>query len=609
MMRSHSGSTAAADGLPSLPQKSLSQKDLPDLPSVKRRHAFESSPQPNSNGFDTPPLPPDKSQRASNRLERSATQSESGSTISELVDRLLAPQMSKQDTKFVAVFLAFYRKFASPGELLAVILERFNAVTRNPKFTPHLVKAQAQLRHLAILDSWLANYPGDFAYPSTRKVLERFLARIAGARLFSVAAKELTANLDNVVEDDDTDWAFCDRNHEKGTKGAGGLAKEVVGLALSGEDTPPQTPSSTRSTSNAASVSSTQGLLGRGEAAGRLARSMVPTPRFPLTKVQWRALMDTPEDAIARELTRMDWVMFSAVRPRDLVRQVSLSTAAKAKCRSLENVQRMIEHFNHVANWTINFILLRDKPKHRALMLEKFMKIAREVRRLNNYNALGAILAGLSNSPVQRLQATRDLVPPSVSRDFMKLEILMSPQKSYFAYRLAWDNTAGERIPYMPLSRRDLVSAREGNSTFIGIDDDLQEALWLKGTPDKDARINWKKFVIMGEVIVSIQRAQGQPYPLAAFGKNDEVAALIIDTAIIPDEEVRSCGVASFDATSVTDLFDRRSTNAVWCSSPAARQAHGGAASTGSRWSIGHHQRCSEHQKITCSPKGAACCA
>jgi hypothetical protein len=263
--------------------------------------------------------------------------------------------------------------------------------------------------------------------------------------------------------------------------------------------------------------------------------------------------METPEEAIAKELTRMDWLFYMSMRPRDLVRHVSLPASAKSKCRSLDNVQRMIDHFNHLACWATNFILLRDKPKHRVLMLEKFMKIARELRRLNNYNALGAILAGINSTAIQRLQATKDLVPANTSKDFLKLEILMSSQKSHFAYRLAWENTPGARIPYLPLHRRDLVSASAGNRTFIGIDDKQQEELWLKGEADKNVWINWKKFEIMGEVIVSMQRAQGQPDPLAGLGKSDEIRALVTDTDIAKDEDVlydRSIAVEPGGATS-----------------------------------------------------------
>lgn len=86
-------------------------------------------------------------------------------------------------------------------------------------------------------------------------------------------------------------------------------------------------------------------------------------------------MIDTPEEDIARELTRIDWIMFSSIRPRDFVRHVSLTTNQKKKCKSLENVDRMICHFNHVAFWVANLVLLRDKPKHRAKALEKFMAV------------------------------------------------------------------------------------------------------------------------------------------------------------------------------------------------------------------------------------------
>ncbi len=189
-------------------------------------------------------------------------------------------------------------------------------------------------------------------------------------------------------------------------------------------------------------------------------------------------------------------------------------------------------------------------------MLEKWMRIARQVRKLNNYNSLGAVIAGIKGTAVHRLIATRDLVPQAVNHDFLKLDILMGPQKSHFAYRLAWENSSGERIPYIPLYRRDLVSASEGSSTFVG---DKNKAVptfsphpgtsvfaGAAGSRDnKEAppsgvvgkeRINWRKFEIMGDVVVGIQRAQGTPYP--NWSKCEEVRNLILDVKISKDDDV-----------------------------------------------------------------------
>ena len=99
----------------------------------------------------------------------------------------------------------------------------------------------------------------------------------------------------------------------------------------------------------------------------------------------------------------------------------------------------------------------------------------------------------------------------------------MGTQKSHFAYRLAWSNTSTERIPFLPLHRRDLVAAEEGNRTFVD---------------DNRSRINWKKFEIMGEVITGIQRSQSTPY--ANIHRHEDIQKLILDITICKDEDVQS---------------------------------------------------------------------
>ncbi|KAF2793913.1 ras GEF [Melanomma pulvis-pyrius CBS 109.77] len=495
---------------------------------------------------------------------------ESGYTFDQLVDRLLAQPMSKYDSKFVSIFLALYRRFATPGQLLESILKRFDALKRDKN--PQVIRIIAQLRYLTVLQQWVSYYPGDFAYPTTRRSIRKFATSLASNREYSVAAKEIIHDLDVVTEDDDTDWACCDRQRDRAeslptfhnvldddsdsddfTRALGSMSMSSDRLSIA-RSTLTGTSRMTQSTTGS-SGSSSQTLLSQVENNERLAKQLVPNPIKPLSKIQWHQLMSETDEAIARELTRMDWIMFSSIRPRDLVRHVSMNAEEKKRCKSLENVNRMIDHFNHVANLVQNYILLRDKPKHRAMMLEKWMKVARALRQLNNYNALGAVLAGIKKTAVHRLVATRDLVPQGTGRDFMKLEILMGTQKSHFAYRLAWENSSSERIPYIPLHRRDLVSASEGNSTFVGDKSKLAPAFTphpgvsvFQGAPgNRDSReappggvigrerINWKKFEIMGEVIVGVQRAQGTPYQ--GLSKSEEIRNLILDVKILTDDD------------------------------------------------------------------------
>lgn len=451
------------------------------------------------------------------------TVSENGATFDELVDRLLARPTSKADSKFSAIFLALYRKFAAPGRLLEAIVQRFEALDRAAD--AQMIKTISQMRYLGILEQWLSQYPGDFAHSKTKRRIRTLVAKISQVQILKAAANEMSSHLEMVQDDDDTNWAFSDTQwemHPGDRISTGSTASTLIddpaycfvddiSSTVIGED-------ATRSSSTT-SIASSQ-FIATAREAQRVACSLQPMPRKLITKLEWRTLMEIPDDLIAKELTRMDWIMFSSIRPRDLVRQ--LSSAEKARCRNLVHVARMIDHFNHTAAWVSNYILFRDKPKHRALMTEKMMRIGRKLRELNNYNGVGAIIAGIKSTAVSRLSLTKELIPEKVGRDWARLEILMSHSRSFAAYRLAWENTSCERIPYLPLHLRDLATAEQGNPTFIG--------------DEKDGKINWKKFEIMGEVVVSMQRAQGMPY--RGLGKGEAmIKELILDVKLEKDDD------------------------------------------------------------------------
>ncbi|KAF2157763.1 ras GEF [Myriangium duriaei CBS 260.36] len=465
---------------------------------------------------------------------------EHGWSFDALVNRLLALPTAKSDSKFAAVFLALYRKFAPPGQLLEAIVVRFEALEHTEAAL--LARAVAQLRYLTVVEQWINLYPGDFAHPKTLRRIRTFIAKLRKNKMFAAAAREMDNNLEFVTEDDDTEWACCDKDRD--ITAPVGIATEWsyrgslliddpnfqitddigrLSLASTGKDINKESDALSRVSTN--SSLSRRSKTQFEDVARREASKLTPLPRLTLSKNSWRMLLQFSDEAIAKEMTRMDWIMFSSIRPRDLVRHVSLSPAQKTHCKSLANVSRMIDHFNYVRDWVINFVLFRDKPKHRALMLEKFMQVARKLRELNNYNSLGAVLAGLHSTSVHRLQLTKDFILGDVTKDWMKLEILMAQTRSFYSYRLAWENSNGERIPYLPLPIRDLVGAATGNKTFVG--------------EGPCARINWKKFEVMGDVLVGIQRAQGVPYRSSILGqRNDDIRTLLLQTKIERDDDV-----------------------------------------------------------------------
>ncbi|KAI9158378.1 Ras guanine nucleotide exchange factor A [Paramyrothecium foliicola] len=448
-----------------------------------------------------------------------------GVPFDDLVDRLLAPRLTRADNNFSDIFLCLYRKFAAPGQLFLAILKRLDRV-REDKAAHYLSKTATQLRIIEVVAKWVSLYPGDFARPTTRRNLEDFIRHLSTEPIFSIAAQQMRRNLHlNVVEDDDTGWANAD---DLGDKVASELLHKDLNDLADGvgivqlDDVDDGRPSGSSDTS----------MLDRGGSIGsqfqfhsfdeydREAALLEPTDHLPMNKFRYHIFMDIPDDDIADELTRIDWIMFSSIRIRDFVRHVSLPSTQKGKCKSLRNVNRMISHFNHIAKWVANMILLRDKAKHRAQIMEKFMNIALKLRQLNNYNGLAAVLAGINGTAIHRLAQTRALVPHEAQKRFARLVILMGTQKSHFAYRLAWENSPLPRIPFIPLHRRDLVSAEEGSKTFVGAHGD---------------RINWKKFEVLGEVLLPIMRSQGTAYPNLA--KHEVARELVLGCRMPTDEE------------------------------------------------------------------------
>ena len=477
---------------------------------------------------------------------------DSGVSFEDLVDRLLVQPKSKLDSKFSIVFLCLYRKFAAPSTLITAIIRHFEEL--NDKEIQLGDRLTTQLGYLQVLKDWVSDYPGDFAHPLSRRIVNEFVHSLAVSEAYKATIKDISPHLEVVCEDDDTEWACSDKtrsrantmesfltmssgqsaastlNADSPTLTADSSTEDIVDnidpreaeISKASRVSATLSSNSSISRSDSQSTGSFQTLLNNVESAQRQAQLLTPISRNMLTKVQWHQLMQIPEDHIARELTRIDWIMYSSIRPRDLIRHVSLQANQKEKCKSLEYVNRMIHQFNHVAFWVTNMILLRDKSKHRAKALEKFMMVAWKLRNLNNYNSLGAVIAGINGTAVHRLSQTRELIPPEAQKQFMRLEILMGTQKSHFAYRLAFGNTSTSRIPFLPLHRRDLVLAEQGNKTFVS---DVE-----------GDRINWKKFEIMGEVILSIRESQNVGYP--QLNGNEEVQRLVLEGRFCKDDDV-----------------------------------------------------------------------
>lgn len=488
------------------------------------------------------------------KLTLEETQTVEGVSFRDLVERLLTLPTSKGESKFVPSFLCLYRAFATPAHLLRVFIEHF--VQMEKSGVTQFTKVTEQLRYLSVLAQWSANYPGDFAGAKVRETANAFVRSLEKSKTLAPAAKEISNNLQIAIADEDDDWAFADTSTTRSrantssqpsgptpktssndslSKVASRVAREVDsdGSDSEGDDEehahssprnsgPPSSASSLLRAGNPSSQSAIN-LLAL-ESAREQAKKLQSTPRLRLTKIQWHQFMEMSTEDLAREITRIDWTMYSAIRPRDFVRYVTLSPAQRSRPGYVDSIALMTKQFNHLALFVSGMILLREKPKHRAKILEKFMDLAWKVRQQNNYHSLGAIVAALNGEEIVRLVQTQELIEKETQKQFLRLKILMSHQRSHSAYRMAWENSSAERIPFLPRIQEDLTKAVSGNPTFVG------------------ANIKWSKFEVMGETIVNIQRSQEQAYTFPdRTQRSQDIARLILETKVLDGPEVCPC--------------------------------------------------------------------
>lgn len=241
-----------------------------------------------------------------------------------------------------------------PGELFSAILVRLDRV-RDDKTAHYLTKTATQLGVIEVVAKWVSMYTGDFARPTTRRNLENFITHLSMEPIFSLASQQMSRNVQfNVIVDDDTGWANADDAGDEMaskilSKEMSELSDGVVKLRVSEEaDGRPSNNSETSAAGKGSSVVS-QVQVSFYDEYEREAALLEPKDSLPMDKARYHAFMDISVDDIAEELTRIDWIIFSSIRVRDFVRHVSLSAAQKEKCKSLCSVNRMINHFNHVA--------------------------------------------------------------------------------------------------------------------------------------------------------------------------------------------------------------------------------------------------------------------
>ncbi|GAM22694.1 hypothetical protein SAMD00019534_058690 [Acytostelium subglobosum LB1] len=194
----------------------------------------------------------------------------------------------------------------------------------------------------------------------------------------------------------------------------------------------------------------------------------MPAPEPKVPKNIWSTsltIFDVDEEEVARQLTLIDFEIFSSIKPSELLNQ----SWNKPKLRHRSpNVMLIINRFNEISQWVASIILSFDKVKDRARVMSKIVKIAEYLMKpLNNFNTSMAILSGLNAASVHRLKFTKEEMPKHIQVTLADLQGQLSSAQAYKTYRDILAKSNPPCLPYLGVCLTDLTFIEEGNPDLI----------------------------------------------------------------------------------------------------------------------------------------------
>ncbi|XP_072156546.1 ral guanine nucleotide dissociation stimulator-like 1 isoform X2 [Bemisia tabaci] len=393
-------------------------------------------------------------------------------TLEKLVESL-ATDDGELESTYVNVFLACYRTFSSPKQVLTLVLDRYEQLANNELDLPEVVTEQHRKTLVLALHVWLDTYPEDFRDPPLHPTLHQLLFFTQ----HHLPGSELEAKVKHKLEKftrEDQLLESCS------------LFPNDTSLYLNGSHTPSEN--------------------------SCLNGSHLPPFSFP----------DVPERHFAEQLTRKDQEVFKKLVAHQCLGGI---WSRRDKCREASTVLATVAQFNAVSLRVISTILFhpQSKTSERAAIIATWINIAQELRILKNFSSLKAIISGLQSNPVYRLHKTWQALPKDKFELFEELARIFSEENNQWAQRellmregtAKFANTAGSRDKHIQktLQRQLDQSSRISLGTIPYLGTFLTDLTMIDtAIPDtigEDNLINFDKRRKEFEVLAQIKLLQG----------------------------------------------------------------------------------------------------
>ncbi|KAF9526442.1 ras guanine nucleotide exchange factor domain-containing protein [Crepidotus variabilis] len=417
--------------------------------------------------------------------------------LDDLLDKLLFLAISGDDPTYSTHFLLTYRKFATPRSLLLAMQKRMRQLD-SPCGDP-MFASFAQMRICHLLQTWIRDYPNDFAVKGTLGALNALIKSIISKTHLLHYGSDFLPFLEQLpsLREEDTEWALqaemSDADSDDYTE------DEEEGVRPESEELESELSLNFTEASSSTKVAFPSRERKPSLPLPKAVLSPLPNPasQEPSPKQLLRDLvklasevqsMDSEE--IAQEITRQCARKFLIIRPRDWLQFTFVSKKAEGDPIAAYNAMA-----NHLADWVVSLILCHDRPRARARQIEKFVDIAYRIRLMNNYSGLRAFVAGINIAADNATLEAFKQKAPEASKNLMSWDVLLRQIRSHRAYRMALRNSKGGCIPALEVHIQDLIKTDVGNKDH------------KDGDP---SMIHWGKFNMMGRFTCTVSQSQAQ---------------------------------------------------------------------------------------------------
>merc|ERR1711991_1035583 len=184
----------------------------------------------------------------------------------------------------------------------------------------------------------------------------------------------------------------------------------------------------------------------------------------PIAMNPSKLLVVYSEEDIAKQITLIDFEIYSKIRSTELLDQAWSKAKYKYRAR---NIAKLIARSNDVTLWVCSLIVWPKTLKERIRHLTKVVEIAYVLQRLQNFNSLVSVMSALNNSAVHRLKHTFEGLSEDSKRQLEELRTATKVESNRKNLRNALAQAQGPAIPFIGVTLTDITFMDDANASFV----------------------------------------------------------------------------------------------------------------------------------------------